>query len=83
MRLFLADIGLLNSVPEDVRMSIKKPAYIKQVAQYHQVPYESWVMTEAELQQAQNQQMQQQAALQQQQLEGQAEIEGAKVAAKE
>lgn len=81
MRLFLADVGLLNSVPEDIRMSIKKPAYLKQVAQYHQVPYESWIMTDAELQQAQNAQMEQQMALQQQQTQGQAGVEIAKAAA--
>jgi hypothetical protein len=83
MRLFLTDLGLLQAVPEDLRQTVKKPAFVKQIAQYHQVPYESWIMTQGELQAEQQREAQQQMALQQQQIEGQAQVEGVKAAAKE
>ena len=83
MRLFLADIALLNGVPEDVRMSIKKGAFMKQVGSYHQVPYESFVMTPEEEQAAANAEAERQMALQQQQQDGQMATEAAKVAAQE
>lgn len=83
MRLFLTDVAMLNGVPEDVRMSIKKGPFMKQIGSYHQVPYESWVMTPEEEQAAQEAQMQQQAQLQQQQQDGQMKVEAAKVAAQE
>lgn len=81
LRLFMSDLAMLNTVPEDIRMAIKKPSFIQQIASYHQVNYESWVMTDNELAAAQKQQMQQQADLQQQQIDGQAEIEATKAAA--
>jgi hypothetical protein len=49
MRLFLTDLSMLNTVPEDIRKGIKVPAFISQIGAYHQVPYESFVATQAEL----------------------------------
>lgn len=81
MRLFLSDLGMLNTVPEDIRMAVKKPAFIKQIASYHQVPYESWMMTDNEIRAEQDREAQQQAALLEQQQRGQAQIEASKQAA--
>lgn len=83
MRLFMTDLAMLNSVPEDVRMGIKKPQFIKQIASFHQVDYQAWVMTPNELAAAQQQEQQNQMALQQQQQEGQASLEAAKQIGKE
>lgn len=81
MRLFLTDLGLLQAVPEDLRQTVKKPQFIKQIASYHQVPYESWVMTPNELRAEQDRQMEQQMAIEQQKTQGTVETEGAKAAA--
>lgn len=78
MRLFLTDLGLINTVPEDIRAAIKTPEFMQQIAQYHQVPYESWVMTQAELAARQQQQMQQQAQMQQQEADGAMQVEAVK-----
>lgn len=51
MRLFLTDLGLLNGVPEDIRRAIKAPNFMKQISQYHQVPYEGWTFTQDEMDQ--------------------------------
>jgi len=50
MRLFMADLQLLNTVPPEVLAAIKKPQFVKKVGSFHQVDYESWIMTEAEMQ---------------------------------
>lgn len=81
MRLFLTDLGLINTVPEDIRATIKKPQFMQQIAQYHQVPYEAWVMTQAEIAQQQAQQQQMLMAQQQQEADGQAQVEAVKGAA--
>lgn len=83
MRLFLTDLGLLQAVPEDIRAAVKKPQFVKQIAQYHQVPYEAWMMTETEMRAVQQQETQNQAALQQQAADGQMQVEGVKAAASE
>ncbi len=83
MRLFLSDLGLLNAVPEDVRAGIKKPQFIKQISQYHQVPYESFVMTQAEMQAQAEAEFRQQQALQAQQQAGNVQAEAAKAAVQE
>jgi hypothetical protein len=83
MRMFITDVALLNGVPEDVRMGIKKPQFLQQIAQYHQVDYQSWVMTQSEMDAAAAQQAQQQAMLQQQQQEGQMGVEAAKAVGKQ
>lgn len=62
MRLFLADLTALNSLPEPVLQTINFSKFIKQVAQFHEVSYEGWVYTEQQVQQ--KQQEQQQAAQQ-------------------
>lgn len=81
LRLFMSDLALLNGVPEDVRAGIKKPQYIRQVASYHQVPYENWIATEEEIRAAQNQEAANQMALQQQAQEAQAGQAAAEAAA--
>ncbi|AGC35967.1 putative head-to-tail joining protein [Rhizobium phage RHEph08] len=83
MRLFMTDLAMLNGVPEDIRMGIKPPQFIQQIAQYHQVPYEAWVMTPNELAARQQQEQQNAMMLQQQQGEQQLQVESAKAAAKE
>lgn len=78
MQLFLTMIGMLNSVPEDVRASIKKPQFLKQVSEYYQVPYESWVATQAELAAAAQAQVAQQQQLIAQENQGKVDQEAAK-----
>lgn len=78
MRLFLTDLGMINTVPEDIRAAIKIAPFMQQIAQYHQVPFESWVMTQAELAAKQQQEIEQQKQLQQQQTDGAMQVEAVK-----
>jgi hypothetical protein len=82
LRAFMTDLAMLQAVPPEMIQAIKKPAFIKQIAQYHQVNYEAWVMTDAELKAEQEREMQQQAQLQQQQVDGQGQVEAVKAAGK-
>lgn len=83
IRLFLNDLGMLNGVPEDVRVAIKPNRFIKRMGQLHSVDYEDFVMTDAELQAKQQQAYEQQQQLQQAEQEGQVATEVAKTAASE
>lgn len=78
MQLFLTMLGMLNTVPEEFRAAIKRPEFLKQVSEYYQVPYESWVATSAELAAAAAAQQQQQQALIEQENQGKVEQETAK-----
>lgn len=80
MRMFLADLGMLNTVPEDIRQGIKTNRFIKSMGDLHQVEYSAWIMTDEELQAVRQQQAMEQQQLMQQQGEQQAQIEAAKSA---
>ena len=83
MRLFLTDVAMLNTVPEDVRRGIKVNRFLGKMGDLHKVDYESWVMTDDEL--AAAQQAENVAAMQQQQaaIEGQGQVEAQKAAAQQ
>lgn len=80
MRMFLADLGMLNTVPEDIRQGIKTNRFIKSMGDLHQVEYSAWIMTDEELQAVRQQQAMEQQQLMQQQGQQQAQIEAAKSA---
>ncbi len=80
MRMFLADLGMLNTVPEDIRQGIKTNRFIKSMGDLHQVEYSAWIMTDEELQAVRQQQAMEQQQLMQQQGQQQAQIEAAKAA---
>lgn len=80
MRMFLADLGMLNTVPEDIRQGIKTNRFIKSMGDLHQVEYSAWIMTDEELQAVRQQQAMEQQQLMQQQGAQQAQIEAAKSA---
>ena len=82
MRLFFADLGMLNAVPEDVRGAIKANRLIKRLGQMHSVDYEDFVMTDTELAAKQQAEFQQQQALIEKQGQQQATTEVAKQAAR-
>ena len=80
MRMFLADLGMLNTVPEDIRQGIKTNRFIKSMGDLHQVEYSAWIMTDEELQAVRQQQALEQQRLVQQQGQQQAQIEAVKSA---
>lgn len=80
MRMFLADLGMLNTVPEDIRQGIKTNRFIKSMGDLHQVEYSAWIMTDEELQAVRQQQAMEQRQLMQQQGQQQAQIEAVKSA---
>ena len=76
LRMFFADLGMLNAVPEDIRMALDVPALIGVIGTNRQVDYQKFTKT------AQQMQAEQDAAIQQQQqLEQQASNRDAQVAA--
>lgn len=79
MRLFLADLAGLNTVPELFQMAIKPEKFLEQLGQFHSVDYQAWVKTPAEM--AAEQQARMQA--EQQQMQAQANAQGQAAAAKE
>lgn len=83
MRMFMADLGMLNSVPEDVRMGIKKPQFIAKLAGFHQVEYKEFIASEEEMQAAANAQMEAQQKLEETKQQGTVQAAAASAAVKE
>lgn len=83
LRMFLADAGMLNTVPEDIRMGIKKNRFLAKLGDLHKVDYESWVMSDSEFQAAQEAEAMRQMQQQQQQADNQMQVEATKAAAQE
>lgn len=75
MRMFLIDLGALNTVPEDVRVYIDKPAYIGVCGKNRSVEYQAFTKSEAAVQA--EMQQQQQAALAAEQAKQQGSVQAA------
>ena len=78
MRLFLADLAGLNTVPEYFQQAIKPTEFMKQLGQFHSVDYQAWVKTQEELAAEQQAAMEQQAQLAQQEAQAQGQAQAAK-----
>ena len=83
LRMFMADISMLNSVPEDVRAVIKMPALMRVIGMNRQVEYQQFTKTEGELQAERDAMMAQQERLAQQEGQNAAMAEAGKAAVRE
>ena len=79
IRLFLADIAMLNGIPEDFRVYVDKPAFAKLVGANRQVDYQKFIKSNEQVAQ------EQQAAVQQQEqlMQKQGQVEATTAASKE
>ena len=82
LRMFLADLGMLQAVPEDVRAIIDMPAFAKVLGTNRQVDYQQIIKTPEQIQAEQQAMMQQQQQLQQQDANREAQVAASKEAAK-
>jgi len=66
IRMFLADLGMLNAVPEDVRAAIDIPAFASVIGTNRQVEYQKFIKSAAQMQAERDAAIAQQQALMQQ-----------------
>lgn len=83
MRMYLLDLAALNTVPEDVRAYINKPAYMAVCGKNRQVEYSAFTKTEGEVQAEIQRQQQALAAAEAQKQQGTMAAEAGKQAMKE
>jgi len=50
LRMFMADLGMLNTVPEDVRAAMKMPDFMRVIGTNRQVDYKQFTKTNEEMQ---------------------------------
>lgn len=79
----MADLGLMNEVPEEMRVYVAPDRLIKFLGAMHSVETEQFLATEAEVQQKQAQEAQQAQALEAQKQQGDVTTEAAKQSMKE
>lgn len=82
IRLFIADLAMLNGVPEDVRAAIDVPAFASVLGTNRQVEYKKFMKTAAQMQAEQAQAMSQQQQLQNNEADNQAKVAASKEAVK-
>lgn len=80
LRMFLADLGMLNAVPEDVRMIIDMPAFAKVLGTNRGVDYQQFIKSQEQLQAEQQAMQQQQQALADQEAGREAKVAASKEA---
>lgn len=83
LRLFLADLGMLQAIPDDVRLRIRISDLIAVFGINRQVEYQRFVKSEEEVAEEQQAALQQQQQLLAQQQQGEAQTEVAKQVAKD
>lgn len=80
IKLFLADLAILNGVPEDVRARIDIPEFAAVIGTNRQVDYKKFIKSEARIQAEQQQAMQAQMQMQAAETQGQVAAAAGKAA---
>lgn len=82
IRLFLADLAMLNSIPEDVRQAMDIPAFASVLGTNRQVEYKKFMKTSAQMQAEQEAAIAQQQQLQNNEANNEAKVAASKEAVK-
>lgn len=83
LRMFVADLSMLNNVPDDIRAAIHPTRFVQHVGENRQVDYSAFMKTDAEIAQERQDRIAEQQAILQSQADANAQGEIAKSAAQE